>query len=258
MTEDIKKNFNLPNILTVLRVLSLPFFIYFLFQKELVFQVWAFVIFAIASITDLVDGYLARKWNQETEFGKFLDPLADKFLVIGAFITFLFLHRQIELWMVLIIVLRDMSITFLRWLAIKEGFSLRTTVMGKVKTAFQMGTICIILVIFMLISGNRRVLINELYTIETLNGLSTFEIATNNLLVFLEGWRVGEDWNFQQVLNRIASFLPYFGMLLTTLITILSGLRYIVSNARLLRPRNIYIAFRGKHASQRHFTQGNE
>ncbi|MCC5813365.1 MAG: CDP-diacylglycerol--glycerol-3-phosphate 3-phosphatidyltransferase [Leptospira sp.] len=254
----MKKNLNIPNILTILRVLSLPIFVYFLFQKELIFQVWAFAIFAIASITDLVDGYLARKLNQETELGKFLDPLADKFLVIGAFTTFLFIHQQIELWMVLVIVFRDMLITFLRWLAIKEGFSLRTTRMGKVKTAFQMGTICIILVIFMLISGQRRVLINELYMMEMEQGLTTFEIAVNNLSLFWEGWRSGEVWNFQQILNRIASFLPYFGMLLTTIITLLSGLRYLFSNLRLLRPRNIYVAFRGKHASQRHFTQGNE
>lgn len=256
--EEFKRNFNIPNVLTVLRVMSLPIFVYFLFQKDLVYQVWAFAIFALASITDLVDGYIARKLNQETEFGKFLDPLADKFLVIGAFTTFLFLHQQIELWMVLVIIFRDMFITFLRWLAIKQGFSLRTTRMGKVKTAFQMGTICIILVIFMLISGQRRVLINELYMLESANGLTTFEIAVSNLSQFMNGWKNGEAWNFQQILNRVASFLPYFGMLLTTIITLLSGLRYLFSNLRLLRPRNIYVAFRGKHASQRHFAQGNE
>lgn len=246
------KNFNLPNVLTTLRVLSLPFFVYFLFQKELVFQVWAFVIFALASITDLVDGYLARKWNQETEFGKFLDPLADKFLVIGAFTTFLFLHQQIELWMVLVIVFRDMLITFLRWLAIREGFSLRTTRMGKVKTAFQMGTICIILMIFMLISGQRRIMINELYLQEVSQGLTIFEVAVNNYFLFWEEWNANGSLDFQQTLNRVASFLPYFGMLLTTIITLWSGLRYLFSNFRLLKPKNIYLAIRGKHASKRH------
>ncbi len=255
---EFQKNANLPNLLTVIRVLSLPFFIFFLFQKEIEYQFWAFVVFVIASITDLVDGYLARKLNQETEFGRFLDPLADKFLVIGAFVTFLFIHQQIELWMVLIIIFRDMLITFLRWLAIKEGFTLRTTIMGKVKTAFQMGTICIILLIFMLITGNRRNLINELYEIEHANGLTTFEIATKNLMEFMDGWRRGENWNFQQTLNRIASFLPYFGMLITTIITLLSGIRYLISNLRLLKPRNIYVAFKGRHASTRHFTQGNK
>jgi cardiolipin synthase len=124
-----------------------------------------------------VDGYLARKWNQETEFGKFLDPLADKFLVIGTFITFLFLHKQIELWMVLVVIFRDMLITILRWLAIREGFSLRTTVMGKVKTAFQMGTILTILIIFMLISGKRRTMINDL--IYNRNAKWTFSISNS-------------------------------------------------------------------------------
>lgn len=250
----MRKNFNLPNVLTTLRVLLLPIFIYFLFQKEIVYQIWAFVIFATASITDLVDGYLARKWNQETEFGKFLDPLADKFLVIGAFTTFLFLHQQIELWMVLVIIFRDMLITFLRWLAIREGFSLRTTRMGKVKTAFQMGTICIILLIFMLISGKRRAMINEVYMEASLAGYTTLETAVHNAQTFFYEWNETGSLSWQQILNRVAAFLPYFGMLLTTLITLLSGLRYLVSNSRLLRPRNLYIAFRGKHASERHST----
>jgi cardiolipin synthase len=250
--EELKKNFNLPNALTLLRVLSLPVFIYFLFQKELVYQVWAFFIFALASITDLVDGYLARKWNQETEFGKFLDPLADKFLVIGAFTTFLFLHKQIELWMVLVVIIRDMLITILRWLAIREGFSLRTTMMGKVKTAFQMGTILIILVIFMLISGPRRAMINDIYSLGIANGLSTFQIANQNFSLFMNEWNSSTGMNLQQFFNRIASFLPYFGMLITTIITLLSGLRYMISNSRLLKPKHIMIAIRGSHASQRH------
>jgi cardiolipin synthase len=252
--ETFRKNFNLPNILTTLRVLSLPIFVYFLFQKDIAFQIWAFVIFALASITDLVDGYLARKWNQETEFGKFLDPLADKFLVIGAFTAFLILHQQIELWMVLVIIFRDILITFLRWLALRQGFSLRTTRMGKVKTAFQMGTICIILVIFMLISGKRRTMINDLYTFEISQGITTFEVAYKNMNLFVEEWNQRDNMSFQAVLNRVASFLPYYGMLLTTIITLLSGLRYLLSNMRLLRPRNLFIAFKGKHASQRHIT----
>jgi CDP-diacylglycerol--glycerol-3-phosphate 3-phosphatidyltransferase len=78
-----EKNFNIPNFLTVIRILLVPVFIYYLFKEELFYNILAFAIFLIASITDLVDGYLARKWNQTTEFGKFLDPLADKILVIG-------------------------------------------------------------------------------------------------------------------------------------------------------------------------------
>lgn len=249
MVSSIKNILNLPNFLTLLRLIILPIFIYFLFQKEFIYQFWAFILFLVASITDLVDGYIARKLNQETEFGKFLDPLADKFLVIGTFITFLFLHQQIELWMVLVIVFRDMLITFLRWLAVREGKPLRTTVMAKVKTAFQMGTIIFILIIFLLISGNRKNIINELYMIRIEEGYSTFEIATMNFLEFMEGWREGEKWTFQQILNRIASFLPYFGMLLTTIITFLSGVRYLVANYKLLKPSNIILAFRGKHAS---------
>jgi CDP-diacylglycerol--glycerol-3-phosphate 3-phosphatidyltransferase len=157
----LKANFNLPNVLTVLRVLLVPFFIYFLIQDDFFFRLYALIIFLLASFTDLIDGYLARKWKQETEFGKFLDPLADKILVVSSFLTFILLDEQIELWMVLLIILRDMLITSLRWLAIRSGTSLHTTMMGKIKTAFQMGAIFVILVLFMAVSTKQRNAINE-------------------------------------------------------------------------------------------------
>ena len=87
---------NFPNILTILRILLVPFFIYFLLQEQLFYKIIAFTLFSLASITDFIDGYLARKWKQETEFGKFLDPFADKILVVGAFLALILLDEQIE------------------------------------------------------------------------------------------------------------------------------------------------------------------
>ncbi len=235
MEDEIKKNINIPNFLTALRVLVLPFFIYLLFQKEIHYQIIAFLIFAIASLTDLIDGYLARKWNQETEFGKFLDPLADKFLVIGCFVSFLFIHEQIQIWMVSLIIFRDMLITFLRYVAVQSGISIRTTMMGKVKTTFQMGTIIIILIIFSLITGARKQSINDEYRILKLEGMNTFEIATHKLFQFSDYIQHDRPLEFKVGLGHLAGFLPYFGMLFTTFITVLSGVRYLITNKNLFR-----------------------
>ncbi|MDZ4726488.1 MAG: CDP-diacylglycerol--glycerol-3-phosphate 3-phosphatidyltransferase [Leptospira sp.] len=237
--EDWKTIANLPNLLTVLRVVALPFFVYALFQKEIEFQVFAFVLFALASITDLIDGYLARKWNQQTEFGKFLDPLADKFLVIGCFVAFLFLHEPIEVWMVVLIVGRDMLITFLRYIAVRSGTSLQTTMMGKVKTAFQMGAILIILVTFMLVSGNRKAMINEMYSLGKTAGLSTFEIANENAKSFFHTIQNETLPDSTDLITLAAAFIPYYGMLLTTIITVISGMRYIFTNYSLLGFSNL-------------------
>jgi cardiolipin synthase len=237
--EDWKTIANFPNFLTVLRVIALPFFVYALFQKDLEYQVFAFVLFALASLTDLIDGYLARKWNQQTEFGKFLDPLADKFLVIGCFVAFLFIHEPIEVWMVVLIVGRDMLITFLRYIAVRSGTSLHTTMMGKVKTAFQMGAILVILSIFMLVSGKRRTMINEMYALGKTAGLSTFEIATENAKSFYQTLQADAIPDSSALVTEVASFVPYYGMLLTTIITVISGLRYIFTNYSLLSYSNL-------------------
>lgn len=225
---------NLPNFLTVMRVVSVPFFIYLLLQGESWARITAFVLFAVASLTDLVDGYLARKWNQQTEFGKFLDPLADKFLVLGAFITFLFLTDQVQIWMVLCIIGRDMLITSLRYLAIRRKSSLRTSKLGKVKTAFQMFSIVLILISFLFVSTADREAANEVYRQATAEGIGSFFVATAKFNDFLAG-------HYERVMIGLASFVPYFLMLLTTIITIISGLRYLVTNFHLFlfrRQRN--------------------
>lgn len=108
-------------------------------------NLYALTIFILASVTDAFDGYYARKYNIETEFGNFLDPLADKILVSSAFISFYFLDL-IELWMVVVILSRDFFITCLRIVMKKNGQSLKTSRIAKSKTAVQL-----ILIIFILI-----------------------------------------------------------------------------------------------------------
>ena len=136
---------NLPNALTIFRVILTPFFIYLLFSSSMYSNLYALIIFILASVTDAFDGYYARKYNIETEFGNFLDPLADKILVSSAFISFYFLDL-IELWMVVVILSRDFFITCLRIVMKKNGQSLKTSRIAKSKTAVQL-----ILIIFILI-----------------------------------------------------------------------------------------------------------
>ena len=136
---------NLPNALTIFRVILTPFFIYLLFSSSMYSNLYALIIFILASVTDAFDGYYARKYNIETEFGNFLDPLADKILVSSAFISF-YLLDLIELWMVVVILSRDFFITCLRIVMKKNGQSLKTSRIAKSKTAVQL-----ILIIFILI-----------------------------------------------------------------------------------------------------------
>jgi cardiolipin synthase len=220
-------------------VLFIPIFIYLILQPSRASHIAAFALFVVASLTDLIDGYLARRLNQETEFGKFLDPLADKFLVLAAFITFIFLSEQIQIWMVLCIAGRDVFITCLRYLAVYQGKSLRTSRLAKVKTAFQMFSIIAILLSFMFLTVGERFLINRDYHDAVAAGVSRWDVAAENFFRFLSG-------GYDNFLYGLATFLPYYLMMLTTWITIISFVRYLITNHQLflgpipvIRPRQV-------------------
>ena len=129
--------FNVPNTLSVLRICSVPVFVYLLIQPETWMRQLAFLLFALASLTDLIDGYWARKYRQETELGRFLDPLADKALVTGVLLTFLSITEQIQIWMVLCILARDILITLLRYLAIHKKSTLQHFCLWQGKDCFS-------------------------------------------------------------------------------------------------------------------------
>ncbi|MDX1960876.1 MAG: CDP-diacylglycerol--glycerol-3-phosphate 3-phosphatidyltransferase [Leptospiraceae bacterium] len=236
--ETKEDNLNLPNFLTIIRILLVPFFLYCLFQEDSFYKTIAFGLFLFASLTDFLDGYLARKWNQTTEFGKFLDPLADKILVTGAFGSFILLNEQVEFWMVLLIVMRDMLITCLRYIGISQGKSVKTTNMAKLKTAFQMSAILVLVTLLMVVSTGQKKVINNVYEKGRESGKFGLEIATDNLILFtkeIQNKDAGElDW-----INYLAAFLPYYLMLITTAVTVLSGIRYLISNYELLKPKNL-------------------
>lgn len=136
---------NLPTYLTFARILMVPILVVVLMTKVQAYEIIGVVVFWIASITDLLDGYLARKWRQVTTLGKLLDPLADKLLVSGALISLVELGLA-PAWMVFIILAREMAITGLRGIASEEGITIAADTMGKWKMGAQIASIsCLIL-----------------------------------------------------------------------------------------------------------------
>ncbi|MBL7197266.1 MAG: CDP-diacylglycerol--glycerol-3-phosphate 3-phosphatidyltransferase [Candidatus Omnitrophica bacterium] len=137
---------NISNRLTILRLLLAFVFMAFLFMPGLVSKIIAFLVFCFASFTDFFDGWLARRRNEITDLGKLLDPIADKVLVLAAFLSFVEMHL-IWAWMVVIIIIRELLITGLRILAITKGKVLEAGISGKHKTVSQMLTIFFILIV---------------------------------------------------------------------------------------------------------------
>ena len=136
---------NLPNKLTIFRVILIPFFIIALLVPGIPAGNWiALAIFIVASLTDLLDGKIARKYNLVTNFGKFMDPLADKLLVCSALICLVELSR-IPSWMVVIIIAREFTISGFRLIAADNGVVIAASYWGKFKTTFQMIAVCLMI-----------------------------------------------------------------------------------------------------------------
>ena len=137
---------NLPNRLTVLRVVMIPFFVFFMLNDiPSGFGKWvALALFIIASLTDMLDGKIARKYNLITNFGKFMDPLADKLLVCSALICLVGMGKLAS-WMVIVIISREFIISGFRLIASDNGVVIAASYFGKFKTVFQMVMICLMI-----------------------------------------------------------------------------------------------------------------
>lgn len=136
---------NLPNKLTMFRVILIPFFVVFMLADITAYDKWiALAIFIIASLTDLLDGKIARKYNLVTNFGKFMDPLADKLLVCSALICLVALAK-IPAWIVIVIIAREFIISGFRLIASDNGVVIAASYWGKFKTTFQMIMICLMI-----------------------------------------------------------------------------------------------------------------
>ena len=189
----------LPNQLTVLRIILTPvFFVLFISNHPILRQI-SLIIFIIAALTDWYDGWLARKFNYITSWGKFWDPLADKILTSAAFFAFVLIN-VIPYWMVLIIIFRDFAITTLRAYADYKGHSFPTSRYAQWKTFIQMTFLYYLLAVYVgqsfksIYSGNERI----------------FSLLMNPDFV-------------------------YYAMLTVTLITIHSGITYIYRGRHLIQ-----------------------
>lgn len=136
---------NIPNLLTLFRVFLIPIICLFIYFGDPVSGLIAVVLFGVASITDWLDGYIARKQNLVSMTGKFLDPLADKLLVMAALIMLIPLGR-LPAWIVIVIIAREMTITGLRAMAAGEGMIIAAGEGGKFKTAFQMTGLLVLII----------------------------------------------------------------------------------------------------------------
>lgn len=186
---------NLPNKLTVLRMILVPFFVLALLWPFPHHFLIALIIFGVASYTDHLDGMLARKHNQITDFGKFMDPLADKILVISALVCFVSLGLC-DVWLVLLIIAREFMVTSIRLVAAGKGSVIAANNWGKAKTVSQIVAICVILL---------------LQYIGELGGLGLVGFVTEKMAVLF--WGIGE------VFLAIATFFA-----------VLSGLIYLKQN----------------------------
>lgn len=174
-----------------------PLFLILFIQEDLLLRGISLIVFAVAAITDAVDGYIARKYDVESEVGIFLDPLADKFLTFAGFVCLPFLDpAQFPWWAVILIVLRDVSVTMLRIYTKRKNIILETRSTAKIKTAIQMAFLYITLL-------------------------------TGFLLLF--GGNFGET--IQSIFN---TNIFYWGMIIVTAITVYSGIEYIVVNRKIL------------------------
>jgi CDP-diacylglycerol--glycerol-3-phosphate 3-phosphatidyltransferase len=131
---------NVPNVLTLLRIVAVPVLVVALLDETPDGDVIAAIVFALAALTDGLDGYIARRNKQVTTFGKLMDPLADKLLVIAALVSLVSLDR-LAAWIAMVIIARELAVTGLRSIAAERGVVIAASWLGKLKTALQVAAI---------------------------------------------------------------------------------------------------------------------
>jgi CDP-diacylglycerol--glycerol-3-phosphate 3-phosphatidyltransferase len=144
--ETTVKIFNVPNLLSLSRILSVPVFIVLMLEPNPVRALIAGIVFSLASATDWLDGYLARKWNQVTKIGKLLDPIADKILIVSALVVLVELRSDVvHAWIAIVIIGREFAVTGLRGIAASEGIVIPAESVGKYKVGAQIAAVLFLL-----------------------------------------------------------------------------------------------------------------
>lgn len=178
-----------------------PIFLLMFIQDDIVWRGLSLIVFTVAAVTDAIDGYYARRYQVESDFGVFLDPLADKFLTFAGFVCLPFLDPgQFPWWAIVVIVIRDIVITSLRIISSRKGIQIETRKMAKIKTALQMGYLYVALLFgFLLLFGGQ----------------------------------------FGAIINTIfATNLFYWALMVVVAITVYSGIEYLYVNRSLFRSIN--------------------
>lgn len=186
---------NLPNKLTVVRVILVPFFAFFLMASFVPHNyLIALIIFAVASYTDHLDGMIARRDGLITNFGKFMDPLADKIMVMSALICFVALGH-VDVWQVILIMFREFAVTSVRLVAADSGKVVAANNWGKIKTVSQIiAIIVIILLQYILNVANLADLSTTFFVIgEVFMGIATFFAMYSGFIYVKENWEFLKD-----------------------------------------------------------------
>jgi len=203
------KQLNLPNRLTLARVLAVPVFMGCVLIENVWMQYAALLVFGAAAITDYWDGRLARERNLVTNFGKIMDPLADKLLMMAAFISFVQMGYA-PAWMVILIIGREFAITGLRVLAAVEGRVIAASTSGKHKTISQIVAVILILLVSSVV-----------VTLQT--WLPPWEETLRSL--GLSG----------EILLMLIRYLPFAAMLVAAVLSLYSGMEYLIKNRGLFQ-----------------------
>src|SRR6201994_2372349 len=137
---------NLPNVLTVLRILLVPVLVAALLQEAGGGDALAATVFVLASLTDALDGWIARRRKSVSTFGKLMDPLADKLLITAALVSLVSLNR-VSAWVAMVIIAREFAVTGLRQLAMEHGQVIPASIWGKLKTIFQVAMVLVLITV---------------------------------------------------------------------------------------------------------------
>ncbi|MFN3194813.1 MAG: CDP-diacylglycerol--glycerol-3-phosphate 3-phosphatidyltransferase [Chlorobiota bacterium] len=186
--------FSIPNIISYFRILAAPFFLIFFTSDDTNLIIISTILFLLGAISDWLDGWYARTFNQGSKWGIFIDPLADKILNSAAFIAFVF-EGIIPFWMVLIVILRDLFMTFLRLFAESHKLPIKTKYIAKAKTVIQF-----VLIIYII----------SIYSI-------------------------GHLQNNEELLSLVTGEYIYYSMLFLTIFTVWTVYDYIVDNKKIIK-----------------------
>ncbi len=203
---------NIANKLTVLRIMLVPVFLVTLSLATLFWYISALAIFLFACLTDLYDGWLARHYGQISEWGKFVDPLADKILCCSAFVCFVGMPQlNIPAWMVALIIMREFIISGLRTMSALKGPVIAASEGGKIKAVIQMIVVIAILLIIII-----------------------EKIIENFSLVKIFSDPLGDFYLSERICSYIFQYSPMILTLIATIVTTISGLNYLIKHKELV------------------------